>query len=138
MLLIYDKQYFDKQIKPKLNEGWSINKIFKHYNISEGGVRRAVRCYGGEYYQKIAIKNGERARLATFKFAQQGKRVYDKQQELQKLPKIIELINNGLHVYEISDKLNLCYKSITRIVNKLGTDEQKLLLKTNFTKPRKR
>lgn len=138
MSLIYDKHYFDKQIKPKLDEGWSINKIFKYYNISEGSVRRSVKCYGGPYYQKVATENGERARLATFKFAQEGKRKYDEQQELQKLPKIVQLVEEGLHVYEISDMLNLCYKSITRIVNKLGTKKQKQQLKTNFTKSRKR
>jgi transposase len=136
MRVIYNEVYFNKQIKPKLDEGWSVNKIAKFYNIGDNTVRRTIKHYGGVLYKDIAEFNGERAKRATFKYAQLGKQKYDKQQEFQKFPKIIKLIQKGLHVYEISNELNLCYKSITRIVNKLGTNKQKQQLQTNFLQTR--
>jgi very-short-patch-repair endonuclease/DNA-binding NarL/FixJ family response regulator len=120
--IMYKEEYFCNNIKPLIELGWSVTKIFKHLKINEGTVRRCTKRYGGKTYVQKLINNGKEAQQTiqnnAYDVMNSGRIKFIKEQDEKRLPKILELVEKGYDKYQIGKQTGLWYKTVIRIVQR--------------------
>lgn len=136
MNLKYNKDFFEANIKPLIEQGWSTSKIWKHLEINEKTVRRCTEKYGDNIYIQKLTENGRKAQQhiwdnAATIFNNSGVEAIKAKSE-KYLPEIIKLIEKGYNMYQISKKINLWYKTVYNVVQRCCDSSVLAKLKQNL------
>jgi very-short-patch-repair endonuclease len=120
--IMYKEEYFCNNIKPLIELGWSVTKIFKHLKINEKTVRVGAERYGGDYYVQKLAESGKKAQQAVqnnaYNIMNSGRVKFIKEQDEKHLPVILELIEKGYDVYKIEKQINLWHKTVCRVIQR--------------------
>jgi hypothetical protein len=108
MNLKYNKDFFEKEFLPKIEQGWSAEQMGKYVGKQSGGISmwHCAKKYATLEQLEVLKINGktaqQNARSSTNK-----KQITIKERDKSKLPEIINLVNRGYNVYEISKQIHL-------------------------------
>lgn len=126
----YGKEFFEKEFLPRIEQGWSAERMGRYIGKVSGGISmwNCAKRYATPEQLKILTCNGKAAQLITGNEAVViAKQLAVKKRDKNYLPKILNLINKGYDVYQISECINLWPETIYRILqrsNDISASEQ--------------
>jgi very-short-patch-repair endonuclease/DNA-binding NarL/FixJ family response regulator len=137
MNLKYNKDFFEKEFLPKIEQGWSAEQMGKYVGKQSGGISmwHCAKKYATLEQLEVLKINGktaqQNARSSTNK-----KQITIKERDKSKLPEIINLVNRGYNVYEISKQIHLWPGTVYRILQRDNNISTVQKLKLNSEKSR--
>lgn len=117
----YDKEFFEKEFLPRIEQGWSAEQMGRYIGKVSGGISmwNCAKRYATPEQIELLTRNGKAAQLITGNEAVViAKELAIKKRDKNYLPKILNLINKGYDVYQISKHINLWSGTIYRILKR--------------------
>jgi very-short-patch-repair endonuclease/predicted transcriptional regulator len=139
MNLKYNKEFYKREFLPRIEQGWSAEQMGKYVGKQSGGISmwHCAKKYATPEQLEVLKINGKIAQQnAQLKGARTTKEQTIKRRDENKLPEIINLVNKGHNVYEISKHIRLWYGTIYRILQRNNNTSAIQKLKLNLEKSR--
>lgn len=117
----YNKEFFEKEFLPRIEQGWSAERMGRYIGKVSGGISmwNCAKRYATPEQLKTLTYNGKAAQLITGNEAVViAKQLAVKKRDKNYLPKILNLINKGYDVYQISECINLWSRTVYRILKR--------------------
>lgn len=130
----YDKEFFDKEFLPRIEQGWSAERMGRYIGKVSGGISmwNCAKKYATPEQIKILTFNGKAAQQSTgIKAATLAKGLTKKKRDQNNLPKILNLINDGYDVYQISKSVNIWPETIQSVLRRNNNTSALKQLKQN-------